>query len=152
MPFSSHGFDAGIDFGQGAGVCFAESEKVAVVVDEYRYAETLPQEGTESHAVAERGKVRQIASYDSRTVVGRSGEGETYCHRGTVKTGDYFFEAAHHGGEAAVEVVGVRGVCYRLHDEFASAHGAENEVGAAGIEGNDCPVVVFIHGIVFLQS
>lgn len=103
-------------------------------------------ERPESHAVAERGEIRQIAPDDAVRIVGRTGERERDGNGFFVETVDNLAESVDHRRETFVQIVSIRGYGDRLDDELIGAHGAEDEVGASGVQRDDCAVIVGIHG------
>ena len=138
---------AAVDLGQGAAEGFAVGKQVAVVVDIYGQTEFMLQEGAQSHAVAKRREVGQIASDDSVGIVGRAGECETYGHRFFVERVDYLPEAIYHCVEAEIQVVGVGWHCQWLGYELTAAHCAKHQIGASGIESDYYSVIVLKHYI-----
>ena len=103
------------------------------------------EERTQRHAFAERREVGQITADDAVRIVGRAGECETDGYGFFGQTVDDGLEPFDHRREAFVEVLGMRREGDRLHNEFVGLHGAENEVRAAGVEGDDHPVVMAVH-------
>ena len=59
-------------------------------------------------------------------------------------------KVAEHSLEAGVEILRIGRVCYRINDKIIAAHGAEHEVGSAGIKCYYNTAVVAIHIIVCL--
>ena len=45
----------------------------------------------------------------------------------------------------SIQIVGVRGHGDGFDDEVVGLHGSEDEVRAAGVEGDDHPVVMIVH-------
>lgn len=143
---AAQGFELGVYLGQGAAQCFAIGEQVAVVVDEYRNAEFVFEEGPQRHAFAERGEIGQVTADDAVGIIGRARECEADGDGFGLQFVDHGLEAFDHRCQAFVEVVRIRRHGDGFDDEFVGLHGSEHEVRTSGIESDDHPVVVSVHG------
>src|SRR5450759_4709251 len=134
-----------VDVGQKAGDGFAKGEEVAVVADEHRQAELVFQRRTQWHTAAKHRHVHHITD-DAVLVVGWPREGEADRHgfrdhqSRPVPAGAHrhlVVHAAETGDEQLQELVDGarhRGERHRRYDLTLALDGAEDQVGAAGVE------------------
>ena len=128
-------FKQAVDVRQESRNGFAIDEQIAVIVDEGGNAELVFEHWPQSHAATEARQIPQIAD-DASGVIRRTREGKA---DGCWRLGALLLnagEALHNVGQATLEVVAVRRHGDGLGHRFRAAHGAETEVGAAGIEGH----------------
>ena len=123
----------------------AIGEQVGVVVDEDGQPELVLQIGAQRDAAFEAGEVGETAREHAVGVVRRSGEGETDGHGPFRKLVDDVLEPGPQILQQLRKVVGVGGEFEGVGDSFATSHGREAEMGAAGIQGDDCSGIVVIH-------
>ena len=88
----SGSFQPGINLRQCTGQCFPIRKQVSVVIDEYRYSETILQIRAKGYPVPECGEIRQVA-YDSGFIVCRSWKGKADGFRTGRKKGLYGFKS-----------------------------------------------------------
>lgn len=105
--FATHRGYPGVYFGEQSLHSLAKCEEVAVVVDVDGYAEAAAKYLAESHPVAERREVGQVAADDAVGIVGRTGKCKTDGHGQLLERCDDFLETGNQSPDAEIEVVGV---------------------------------------------
>ena len=141
-------FEHSIHFWECAHERLAISEKVTVIIDEYRYSELFRKERAHCYAASETWEVWQITDY-ACLVVCRSGKSETDCRRFLLK--QLLFNGLKSGHQCIQTTDNI--IIYRIqpdggYDFTASSDSRKDEVRPPGIQCHYYSVVILAHSII----